>query len=93
LGLPHYLATARAQVAALATLPAEAREKAAHRLAGASFSVGAMQLGQAARALELAVRAEAAAPALAAPQATLQAELAAAEMAIADFLGAAVMTG
>jgi signal transduction histidine kinase/ActR/RegA family two-component response regulator/HPt (histidine-containing phosphotransfer) domain-containing protein len=91
--LGDYLATARAQVAELAGLPPDALVNAAHRLAGASFSVGAMTLGQAARALELAAWADATAPALAAPQAAVQAELAAAEAAIADFLRAPATAG
>jgi signal transduction histidine kinase/DNA-binding response OmpR family regulator len=81
--LRRYLDTAREQVLELKSLQAASLAQAAHRLAGASFSVGAMKLGAAARALELSADA----PARAA--AAVQAEFAAAASAITDFLAGA----
>ncbi len=87
--LRRYLESAREQVAALASLPTAALAQAAHRLAGASFSVGAMKLGAAARALELAAGVsvpEGGFPPLAA---TVSAEFAAADAEITGFLAGA----
>jgi CheY-like chemotaxis protein len=81
--LGRYLDTARVAVAELALLPQDALAQAAHRLAGASFSVGAMKLGAAARALELAADASGDAAAL---TAAVRAEFSAAETAITHFL-------
>jgi signal transduction histidine kinase/CheY-like chemotaxis protein/HPt (histidine-containing phosphotransfer) domain-containing protein len=92
--LTDYLATARGEEAALAGLLAagaetppddEAVATVAHRLAGASFSVGAMRLGGAASALDKAAkrRDTAALPAL---QEQLRAEFVAAEAAIKAFV-------
>jgi CheY-like chemotaxis protein len=95
--LRDYLATARATIAEIAALfevapgadlPREAIGKTAHRLAGASFSVGAMLLGAAARGLELAAAAETPAQ-LAARRDRLAGELAVAERAITAFLAGA----
>jgi CheY-like chemotaxis protein len=90
--LRRYLDTARVEEAELASLPAAALAKAAHRLAGASFSVGAMKLGAAARALERAADASLPAAALAPLAAAVAAEFAPAAFAITTFLaGAAVV--
>jgi CheY-like chemotaxis protein/HPt (histidine-containing phosphotransfer) domain-containing protein len=86
--LRDYLVSARQQAEelrlALADRPAVVT--IAHRLAGASFSVGAMTLGAACRALEQA--AQAGSPDLPALLAAVEAELVAAEIAIDDFLTA-----
>lgn len=92
--LTEWLQTARADVGELGGLlqaadPADpARETigtAAHRLAGSSFSVGAMRLGEAARALEYAVP-HADTKDLRGAYASLQAELEAGASAIMKFL-------
>jgi signal transduction histidine kinase/CheY-like chemotaxis protein/HPt (histidine-containing phosphotransfer) domain-containing protein len=85
--LNEYLATARDDTEELDSLLPEQLVIVAHRLAGASFSAGAMLLGQAARALELAAKQNdhASIPAL---FKVVQAELQALERAIADFLAA-----
>ncbi len=91
LWLREYLQTARDQVAELMSLPVPALAQIAHKLAGSSFSVGAMKLGAAARALELAALAPAPPSALAPLAAGVQAEYAAAEAAITKFLLAAAV--
>jgi CheY-like chemotaxis protein len=87
--LGAYLNAARDQAVKLTSMPAAALAQVAHKPAGASFSVGAMKLGAAARALELAALAPAPTAPLAPLVAAVQAEFAAAEAAIAIFLAAA----
>jgi CheY-like chemotaxis protein/HPt (histidine-containing phosphotransfer) domain-containing protein len=87
--LRQYLNTAREQVVELASLRGTALAQAAHKLSGASFSVGAMKLGAAARALELAALAPAPPAALAPLAADVETEFAAAEAAISAFLAGA----
>ncbi len=72
-------------------LPRDAIAKTAHRLAGASFSVGAMLLGEAARTLERAAPSDDPAT-LEALHAALRQELAEAEAAILRFLQDAAAT-
>jgi signal transduction histidine kinase/CheY-like chemotaxis protein len=86
--LNEYLATAREdtdELAGLVTGPPERLVVVAHRLAGASFSAGAMLLGQAARALELAAKQDDDAR-FAALFEAVQVELRALENEIAQFL-------
>jgi CheY-like chemotaxis protein len=90
--LENYLSVAREDVEELVGLVLDEPErltKVAHRLAGASFSVGAMVLGQAARRLELAAKAcdTAALPGL---LDAVQAELLAADLAIGQFIAVEV---
>jgi HPt (histidine-containing phosphotransfer) domain-containing protein len=73
------------QVLAIEAVQHDAVEATAHRLAGTACSVGAMRLGEAARALEHAEPTEEVA-ALRSLQAQLRRELAEARVAIATFL-------
>jgi signal transduction histidine kinase/HPt (histidine-containing phosphotransfer) domain-containing protein len=89
--LRDFLGTARQEVETLATLLAEDAaladiSRVAHRLAGASFSVGAMLLGEAARAMEHAAIRGDRPPALLPLLDALRAQDAAATRAIDAFL-------